>query len=48
MAIFSDFGIMAVDKERFTIYVFNSSNSSMQTFSNHVKIGSSSHDLVRI
>ncbi len=46
IAIFWDFGIMAVDKQRLTISVISGSNSSMQTFNNHVGIGSNSHDVV--
>ncbi len=44
--MFWDFGIMVVDKERLTISVISGSNSSMQTFNNHVGIGSNSHDVV--
>ncbi len=39
-------GIVVVDKEILTKSVINGSNSSMQTFSNHMGIGSNSHDLV--
>ncbi len=46
IAIFWDFGIMAVDKEKLTISVISSSNSSMQTFNNHVEIGSYPHDVI--
>ncbi len=46
IAIFWDFGIRAVDKERLTISVISGINSSMQTFNNHVGIGSNSHDIV--
>ncbi len=46
IAICCAFGFMAVDKERLTISGINGSNSSMQTFNNHVGIGSNSHDVV--
>ncbi len=37
---------MAIDKERLTISVITGSNSSFQTFNNHVGIGSNSPDVV--
>ncbi len=46
IAIFWDFGIVAVDKERLTTSVISGNTSSMQTFSNYVRIGSNSHDVV--
>ncbi len=46
IAIFWDVGIVSVDKELLAISVISGSNSSMQTFSNYVGIGSNSHDVV--
>ncbi len=43
IAIFWEFGIIAVDKERLTISVISGSNLSMHTFTNYVGIGSNSH-----